>query len=293
MKKVLQSYALRLLRNAIYLALRLLFSINIHHDRPINTLAPSKKKYFNVLLITESPSYAEKLGWFRSDTFADCEISFRPRSESNAKHHIQLTTQYSLVRRFSGLSATNNPALATRPYKVSLLVSDKKLLPLHLLRHDIYCFLFLTYKNLFYSNHQQPYLSSTKIYEKSQISVVVENSDSPYYTSEKIYDAFRAGCYVIYIGCCDLEQYGFNKFGYNQISPHQPNLLDSIQFSIQNVDISCPKVQYACSLNQKITDDLLTFHRDSLLSNLILFLWLGKQYGLISSRLWWLTSNEN
>ena len=50
------------------------YKLNIVYNQRKMISEKYKKKYFNVLLITESPEYAENIDWFKYDYLYDLEV---------------------------------------------------------------------------------------------------------------------------------------------------------------------------------------------------------------------------
>jgi len=183
----------------LFYFLRIFFGINIIYNKSRALNKREIKKYFNVLLVLESPAYAKKHNWFQFDYLYDLEASYR--SKSNAEDLIILKDCYAIVDIF-GEKLDNIKNWSSKRNEFVALFSNKKTLEGHKIRHEIYK-LRKRYNfeiNFYGSIVNRPFSSSSFIYNDYKYAIVVENELLDNYVSEKFFDAVKAKAFIFYYG---------------------------------------------------------------------------------------------
>ena len=150
------------------------YKLNIVYNQRKMISEKYKKKYFNVLLITESPEYAENIDWFKYDYLYDLEVSFR--NNTKAETLLNINHQYSNVDIFAG---EFYPTTITQKERSAvLLISNKSETSGHLNRKVVYNkFNNSIFPINYYGSYvNKSYSDSALIYSKYRYSIVIENS---------------------------------------------------------------------------------------------------------------------
>lgn len=144
---------------------------------------------------------------------------------------------------------------------ISMMYSDKKFTPGHLLRHEIAqninCAQFIDIMGSGKTGQHVKKIESCKQYK---FSVVIENCKEDFYFTEKLVDCFLTGVIPIYWGCPSIKQF-FNTNGFYQFD----NITDlyniiSNQESLNNFynnNKSIIEENYKLALEHKIGEDYL------------------------------------
>jgi len=252
------------IRFNLYLYVLKQFGINIVYNSKDNKSL--SKKYFNVLYISESPAYAEGLGWFERDYEYDLEVSYR--SKSSAKSIVSPGSIYPLVDVFC---RKNSDVVESRDNEIVMILSEKQFLPGHVFRHEV----FKEYKDDkifdFYGKGASRSIDDvSSVYRNSRYIVVIENFKDEKYASEKIYDAIWSGAVPIYYGATDkLKEDGFNLEGVIFIDD-----LSSLKKIVEEIKLNPIKIfnekrkaiEFNCDLINKIRSNAV----ESFIKNIVI-----------------------
>lgn len=272
-KKSIKKYCFR--------KLLFLFGLNIVYNDKGRFERYLVRDKLNVLIIDESPEYAEGLGWFENDFLFDVEVSFRDPSVSRAPRHVLLDLEYSVVSRFRETSELNQSGVVSdseKSFKIGMVVSDKIFLPGHRLRHSIKDYCKKKYPHKFLTNIRT--VSSVfEIYQRCEVAIVVENSFDGSYVSEKFFDAVLSGASVIYVG---------NYFEwFDLLDTRVFRHLDGKNFSYADLDtaidqlLASPEKKVGVDANRRYIKDFQDNKFRSVLSSLVVLGWFGQDFGCV------------
>ena len=260
------------------------YKLNIVYNQKKTISEKYKKKYFNILLITESPEYAENIDWFKYDYLYDLEVSFR--NNTKAEMLVNINHQYCNVDIFAGEFYTT--AITQKERSAVLLISKKSETSGHLNRKIVYNkFNNSIFPINYYGSYvNKSYSDSALIYSKHRYSVVIENSKNGVYLSEKIFDSIKGGSIIFYWGNIDLlTKYGFKISSIIPIKSMACLHNQIIEFD-KEFQKNITNLQESIIFNQEHLKKLRKVNVNNFLKNLYLPLFIKESGGKSTRECW-------
>ncbi len=128
-----------------------------------------------------------------------------------------------------------NPEITKKTLDIGMIVSHKKSLPGHKLRHKVARYYFdrtqdMNASPIVWGSGYRPFDSKRRILADYRFMIIIENVRQDYWFTEKLLDALSMGCIPVYWGCPSIDKF-FDMDGIIQFETY-----DELMLILGNLD---------------------------------------------------------